>query len=314
VAFTSRGTGCVTAAQETAAMAKEEEAEHADADDSPLAVIADVAGHSNVVGAALTPAQDEQVIMNGGPQPAISDGEGTEDAQMRAAVSHPMTASTSTSSNPSLKDATTGTASPYGTRSRNRAGASRPNYAEDREADIDFEVQPQKEDDRRKPGRLTEARSTSETTGHSHTARKIPSVENGGQANVPVKDQIPGTSTFSANPSAANPSQPSKKRKAAGPPVQSHTGTALPIITTASSSSQSTTRRGSIAALSALAHRESNMLSFEACGARLSKEGKLVADDGTTLSVNGKQASYSTEAPQQLLDHDESLARMSAPY
>src|SRR6266480_2034992 len=56
------------------------------------------------------------------------------------AQSHPMTTSTSTSSHLSNKDSPppqTG----YGTRSRNRPGAPRPNYAED--VEMDFEMAPQ---------------------------------------------------------------------------------------------------------------------------------------------------------------------------
>jgi hypothetical protein len=89
------------------------------------------------------------------------------------------------------------------------------------------------------------------------------------------KEQIPGTSTFSANltsvaPAANLPS--TKKRKAAS----------------ASQSQSHTPMYSSSNAGQGLADfRLSNMLSFDNSGARL-KDKKLVADDGTVLEANGK--------------------------
>ncbi|KLU82064.1 hypothetical protein MAPG_01143 [Magnaporthiopsis poae ATCC 64411] len=66
-----------------------------------------------------------------------------------AATSEPMAKSNSSGSNPpSTKDAAGSTASPYGTRSRNRNGSSRPNYAEDKDIDMEiFELYPGRADD-----------------------------------------------------------------------------------------------------------------------------------------------------------------------
>jgi hypothetical protein len=208
----------------------------------------------------------------------------------RAAVSQPMTASTSSSSNPSVKDTGLGTASPYGTRSRNRAGVSRPNYAEDREMELDFEAQPAlREEDSRKIVRSGDLRSTNvlECGVPTNIIRRALGSQtdyyNNGQ--ITSKDHIPGTSTFSANPTANVLTHPSKKRKTTGqaPPTNV---TAQVSNSPRSSSSQVATRGASTLPQIASGFRESNMLSFENCAGRLT-DGKLVADDGTTLGLNG---------------------------
>lgn len=98
------------------------------------------------------------------------------------------------------------------------------------------------------------------------------------------KEQIPGTSTFSANLTAmvTGANQPlTKKRKAASASQsQSHTPTH-------GLSLDSSIRKSGLAVQAVADYRESNMLSFETCGGRL-KDKKLVADDGTVLEANGK--------------------------
>lgn len=224
----------------------------------------------------------------------VAQADGSEAAKisgdMSAAVSQPMTASTSTSSNPSLKDNGTGTASPYGTRSRNRGGASRPNYAEDRETEMDFEIQtPAKDDDSRKTARSTEPRpaTTVEAARPSSASRKQPTaqLEYNGTGQSTAKDHIPGTSTFSANPAVASSMQPSKKRKATSQSAATALNQQSSAITSALGG-QTVTRRASIAAQAQSAYRDSSMLSFDNCSAHL-KDGRLVADDGTTLEING---------------------------
>jgi hypothetical protein len=243
------------------------------------------AGSNRVVASGLRPSEDPAMTATD-LATTTDDMEAPGNLPARAAVSQPMTASTSSSSNPSLKDATT--ASPYGTRSRNRAGVSRPNYAEDRETEMEFEVQPAGEDDTRKVVRASAGDPRSTTTQDPATIRRGTQVDYNTNGQVLSKDHIPGTSTFSANPAAAVATQPSKKRKANGQPVPSSANTLLPIINSASSGSQTNTRRTSIATQSVTGVRETNMLSFENCAGRL-KDGKLVADDGTTLGVNGMQ-------------------------
>ncbi|PVH88375.1 hypothetical protein DL98DRAFT_478246 [Cadophora sp. DSE1049] len=196
-----------------------------------------------------------------------------------------MTASTSNSSNPSTKDAAssgTGPAIPYGTRSRNRTGNSRPNYAEDKELDAEFEVVPPvKESTGRKATRAVDPVSTTEA-GQTQSATRNPNgtvPDNAPTIQNHHKDPIPGTSTFSANPTANGGH--SKKRKAATqvPPQQAQ------LQVPPQNTPQAVTRRSSIAVHTGNSLEDSNMLSFENCGGRL-KNNKLVADDGTVLEVN----------------------------
>lgn len=207
---------------------------------------------------------------------------------VRATLSQPMTASTSSpSSNPPVKDTTTGVA-PYGTRSRNRAGISRPNYAEDREIDMDFEAQTlANDDDRRKTPRSSDAhRNTLDTSGSGGTSRRAGgslSDVNGATQLMP-KDHIPGTSTFSANPAGTASAQPSKKRKAMG---QSTSRTANANHPAAATAGVMTISKSNLLPQNPPSYKESFMLSFECCGAHI-RHGKLVADDGTVLGINGR--------------------------
>jgi hypothetical protein len=181
------------------------------------------------------------------------------------------------------------TAAPYGTRSRNRTGGVRPNYADDKEIDHFIEAN----------GKLskptlskasTAASSAPSKPSHQDTAGQAPS--RGGFAAVngallapngttpPVKDSIPGMSTFSANPnSGASAPAPSKKRKQPG-----SNGTSPPTGTTGS---VTTTKTRTTTAGHPRQHLETNMMSFLRSGARLNTNKQLKADDGTTLAVNG---------------------------
>ena len=287
-AVASKRTGFAPATRGAVIMTKET-AEQAEVDISSHTVAPDVSNTSNGVGVPRSQPSEESDVTNPNLQATTEELEISDNVHSRVAGSQPMTASTSSSSNPSLKDAAVGSASPYGTRSRNRAGVSRPNYAEDREMENEFEAQPQKEDDNRKPARSTDSRSTTEAAGIAVPIRRTLQVDHSSNGHMSSKDPIPGTSTFSANPSATTTSQLSKKRKATAQPTQSSTNTLLPIINAVPSGSQTTTRRTSIATQSLAGFRESSMLSFENCAGRLSKDAKLVADDGTILGVNGKQ-------------------------
>ena len=209
---------------------------------------------------------------------------------VRVAESQPMTASNSTSSNPSIKDVGAGAAggtAPYGTRSRNRTGTSRPNYAEDKELDGEFEVAAtQKESNGRKTARTADLGSSIP----ANTIQKPPDSELDQIVTVQshYKEPIPGTSTFSANPTSTSLSGPStsKKRKANGQPataIQPQLQAPLQSVITA----QAVTRRASMAAQVVAGVRDSNMLSFDNCGGHLKNE-RLVADDATILEVNGE--------------------------
>jgi hypothetical protein len=100
------------------------------------------------------------------------------------------------------------------------------------------------------------------------------------------KEQIPGTSTFSANlitvPPAAIP--PPKKRKGANQYTVAAARAQSPAQNVLM---DAMTRKNGMAAYAATEFRESNMLSFDNCGGRL-KGKRLIADDGTVLEVNGK--------------------------
>ncbi|PMD31139.1 hypothetical protein L207DRAFT_640895 [Hyaloscypha variabilis F] len=208
---------------------------------------------------------------------------------MRTAESQPMTASNSTSSILSAKEAPVngaGAAVPYGTRSRNRTGTSRPNYAEDKELDAEFDApSSSKEANGRKVGRVGDASNAVDTARLTTPARKIPVPEAEHTLTIQshYREPIPGTSTFSANPAATGPSHHSKKRKATSQttPLQPQPQ----ILASHLATPQAVTRRASLAAHVLTGFRDSNMLSFDDCAGRLSGK-RLVADDGTVLEVN----------------------------
>ena len=200
------------------------------------------------------------------------------------AQSHPMTTTTSTSSHLSNKDSPppqTG----YGTRSRNRPGVPRPNYAEDVEMDFEMTHQPNGRDhssmdlssnsppavESRQSPELPSKRSTQTSNGWN-------SLNNNNNNNN--SSSIPGTSLFSANPNARVPH--SRKRKAAEAQGASAGQSQSPAP-----AAQTVTRRTHANATHTTPPvRESNMLSFDKHRAVL-KHGKLVADDGSSFSVNG---------------------------
>lgn len=241
-------------------------------------------------------------------KPEKAEGAKTTDATVTAAAnanangavaqSQPMTVSNSTSSEmTSMTDAASNAAAPYSTRSRGRReGAPRPNYAED--VEMDFELTSPA------PGTKSTAHSTKRSTaissvngspsvatdsekGPATSTRKGQSTAanataNGTQANAAAKEPIPGTSTFSANAtnsnnasSASSASSASRKRKhpPSGATGANPSGSAKRVVSSTSGYKHDI--------------RLSNMMTFENSGARL-RNGKLKADDGTTLEVNGK--------------------------
>lgn len=206
-----------------------------------------------------------------------------------AEQSHPMTASNSTSSNPTALD--TGATVPYGTRSRNRNGTSRPNYAEDKELDLELEAALTGKDSNGARNKVTRVDPVVNSEGRTsnHSWPNTTESDLNGTVHGNHKEPIPGTSTFSANPTSNGNHHPSKKRKAPGQPIiaagpDSQARTVSQNVPAA----QTITRRASIAT-QVPGFRDSNMLSFEGCGCRL-KAQKLVADDGTILQINGKSS------------------------
>ena len=210
----------------------------------------------------------------------------------QSAGSQPMTASSSSSSHPAEYPNGTATdgngASPYGTRSRNRTGNSRPNYAEDREPDVDFDFTSGKRIQRAATPTSQVHTGLDKLSEPSTRRPSNPSIAN--QASLPKsttstvsKDNLPGMSSFSAYPetlAAPQAPAPSRKRKAPGaaPPSQA-TSTPLQHAVAAPS------RRTVSNPLSSLT-RASSLMTFESCKSYL-KNGKLKADDGTVLGVDG---------------------------
>ena len=183
--------------------------------------------------------------------------------------------------------------SPYGTRSRNRNGNTRPNYAEDRELDMDYDLS---------TGKKSQASSgpTSSNTSHVGETNQVPTVSTRrssitgsvaglgktSASNPMPKDYIPGMSSFSLNPEVnPAPQPPSKKRKAPG----GGSTTSIPSLENAQITAYAPPRR-TVSTAAIAKTRETNMLSFETCQGYL-KNGKLKADDGTLLGLNGMCAS-----------------------
>ncbi|EGE83325.1 PHD finger and BAH domain-containing protein, variant [Blastomyces dermatitidis ATCC 18188] len=207
--------------------------------------------------------------------------------------SQPMTATTSSASSPTSdtvpQNVTTPSATgavPYGTRSRNRVGGARPNYAEDRDIDADYELVASmsrsggsKRASNANHGATSPSTDNDKATGIS--TRRQATTNNSSSSAPQTKEPIPGTSSFSANLSS-NSSTASKKRKQPG----SHQST--PASSTPNTISLSSTKKfiapANISPEYQKAHGQ-NMLTFNNCKAYL-HQGKLKADDGTILSLN----------------------------
>ncbi len=280
----------------------------------------DTSGPSSAVGSAHSPSPREHgddaagpgqqrpsPAAAGTPQPASSTMEskqpmdaGPKDVRSAESQLQSATASGSTSTVGTPKDATAGAfgpAIPYGTRSRNRTGAARPNYAEDKELDTEFDfTSTPKEASGRKPAKATDAG----TTATNPRKNAVPEPDLTTAVLNHYKDPIPGTSTFSANPTVSGGPHHSKKRKATHEKGSHHPSPAPHISTTNTSSRKAST--AGIAEQPTSSLSDSNMLSFEGCGAHL-KDGKLEADDGTVLQVNGKQP----QNPKQYVTFSDSL-------
>jgi len=224
--------------------------------------------------------------------------------------SQPMTTTSSSSSLPpdhQPNDAMDLTgASPYGTRSRNRTGNSRPNYAEDRELEMDYEWSSSKKSQialgSALPSNLPSASGDSEKPSAANTRRSSttaptgPATINKAMAPNTQNNHLPGMSSFSVNPEAsiAQPA-PSRKRKAPGiGPAASQAPSAMVHNTTSSVARRNapSTNTGRL--------RTTNLMTFENCQSYL-KNGKLKADDGTVLAVNGRFSQFSVPSSLRVL-------------
>lgn len=179
-------------------------------------------------------------------------------------------------------DASMAESATYGTRSRNRGGNARPNYAEDQDMDFEYSsAAPAKEGASKKnqPAAATPPGQNFEVKRAQDFAKLI-AVNGSGTASANAspgaKEPIPGTSTFSANPS--------RKRKAAGTSAT----VSQPAANTNANSMPAARRQGVSPASSSA--RETNIMIFTKQKSVLNKKGELTADDGTKLSVNGKAA------------------------
>lgn len=215
-----------------------------------------------------------------------------------------------------VKDASAGSGpSPYGTRSRNRTGASRPNYAEDRDLDMEiFEGSAGKREGDAKKATKQAASANSTSQGAAQTTTAAAPRPNNGFSRKPLPTDVSqhhqatgadtnskeasmsanstpaavASSTSTSTPAAASTQQPSRKRKVVT------VSQAAPH--TASQAQQPSNGHATTAVqrkLPAILHdgrgySETNMLTFENCNAKPNKDGMLVADDGTILGVNGE--------------------------
>jgi hypothetical protein len=158
----------------------------------------------------------------------------------------------------------------YGTRSRNRTGNARPNYAEDQEMDFDF----------------TSAATT--TTTKKKAAHESSAAASSADARRPEEfarhvDRPKDLTPVAASGAAAT----SKKRKAVGGMLQQSQTPPASTIPAPSVARKS----GAFGSTSSTAARETNMMTFTKHRNCLNKKGELIADDGTKLCVNGKSAS-----------------------
>ena len=193
--------------------------------------------------------------------------------------------STSANASPQLaashfnnSNSTTG-ASPYGTRSRNRASNSRPNYAEDKDTEMDFEYTTSRtsQASAAPASQPMQRKISSGSYGKKNTANNVAPRGANVAAAAALKEPIPGTSSFSVNDSQ------SKKRKAPG-----SSATTNPASSSSQQPPSSSTRKSSQSAnLNQSAYRDSNVVTFENNGAYLS-HGSLTADDKTKYRVNGE--------------------------
>lgn len=206
-----------------------------------------------------------------------------------------MTKSSSSGSNPAAKNGAADTASPYGTRSRNR-GQSRPNYAEDKDMDMElYDVYPEKRDgDSKKASRQTNASSEPQeapaprAANGGATRKPLPSDTKRSSPQSGAKDQPSAAATApAATGNSANLSAASRKRKAPA----STAGTAGSQQQSSSPNHQTTLhigpRRSAAASHSNRGYGETNLMSFENCKSRPDREGRMVADDGTVLARDG---------------------------
>ncbi|KAG5986082.1 hypothetical protein E4U54_005626 [Claviceps lovelessii] len=200
------------------------------------------------------------------------------DSQVTNVDSQSPSATVRASSNTdSSKDMSADMAAPYGTRSRNRGG--RINYAEDKDIDMDvYDFYDKKDQDSsKKPSRKSDVGTNGDNTPRSVTSRRAAAED--AKAAVAShngsKDTTPGLSTSASQTTAPPPGAPTgtRKRKA--------TTTATPAVP-----SKKAAPSPSVPVPGSVTWPHSNMMTFENSNHRVNEEGRMVADDGTTLEPN----------------------------
>ncbi|KAJ4987413.1 BAH domain-containing protein [Stagonosporopsis vannaccii] len=194
----------------------------------------------------------------------------------------------SDSAQPSRKGSEEAAAAPYGTRSRNRPGRSRINYAEDTEMDFEMTAPASTNGNASDPSsRGSVAAESGQPPGVS--GKKGAGAGQGsapwGNSGANLKDTqanltISGSSATTPGAQANTAQTTTKRRKTAAKDV------ANGVQAGATAPSQAAKRAAQVQAPATAPYtRESNMMTFEFSGAFL-KDGSLQADDGQILSVN----------------------------
>lgn len=204
--------------------------------------------------------------------------------------SQPMEKSVSNGSNGSAKDANGETASPYGTRSRNRNGNSRINYAEDKDMDVEiFEMYPERRDDDSKksarqllPSSAPQGNILRAGTGSSRKPLPDDSKSSSSQGGTKDRSAAPTPGSISGANSTASASISRKRKAVSQPSVAANQAQPAP-----NGHSAALQKKLGAVLQGGNGYAETNLLTFENCGAR-PKGGKMVADDGTVLEVNSK--------------------------
>lgn len=195
----------------------------------------------------------------------------------------------SSASDPMAKDAGD-MASPYGTRSRNRSGNPRPNYAEDKDIEMDNYdfYQGKKDGSPRRAGNrpppppppAKDAVNGDATRGNAVPRKTSADEPKTTQSQNGTKDQISSTpTTTSTNVQTSSAVQPSRKRKATAQSAAS-TGQVTSVNTSVKKNGNSGVPPAGIS------WPDTNMLTFENCNSRPDNR-RMVADDGTVLEPNG---------------------------
>lgn len=201
----------------------------------------------------------------------------------------------SDSAQPSRKDSEDAAAAPYGTRSRNRPGRSRINYAEDTEMDFEMAAPASTNGNASDPSSRSSVAAENgqpPVVGGKKGAGAGPNSAPWGNSGPNAKDNqanlsVPGSSATTPAAQASSTAQlTTKRRKHAAKDATN----GVQAVAAAPSQPAKRGAQGQVQAPAAAATpntRESNMMTFEFSGAML-KDGRLPADDGQSVSVNGK--------------------------